>query len=132
VGIVNSASRNYATVQSVLNSSSQINAKLKNTNHFGTLIWQNGSPFEATLIDIPRQVQFKLGDTIITDGKSTIFPEGILIGSIKEYKLADNEDYYELTITLFNDMTNVRHVYVIRNKDAVEIKQLENALENVE
>ncbi|MBT8261821.1 MAG: rod shape-determining protein MreC [Bacteroidia bacterium] len=132
VGIVNSVSANYATVQSVLNSNSQINAKLKNTDHFGTLVWQNGSPFEATLIDIPRQVQFNVGDTIVTDGKSTIFPEGILIGSIKDYKLAFNEDYYELTISLFNDMTNLRHVYVIRNKDAVEIRQLENALENVE
>jgi rod shape-determining protein MreC len=132
VGIVNSVSRNYATVQSVLNSNSQINAKLKNTDHFGTLVWQNVSPFEATLIDIPRQVEFSVGDTIVTDGKSTIFPEGILIGSIKDYKLALNEDYYELTISLFNDMTNVRHVYVIRNKDASEIKQLENALENVE
>jgi rod shape-determining protein MreC len=132
VGIVNSTSGNYATVQSILNTNSQINAKLKNTNHFGTLIWRTESPFEATLIDIPRQVQFKTGDTIVTDGKSTIFPEGILIGSIKEYKLADNQDYFELTISLFNDMTNVRHVYVIRNKDASEIKQLENALENAE
>ncbi len=132
VGIVNSISANYATVQSVLNTNSQINAKLKNTNHFGTLVWRTGSPFEATLIDIPRQVKFNVGDTIVTDGKSTIFPEGILIGSIKDYKLATNEDYYELQILLFNDMTNLRHVYVVGNKDAREIKELENALEDAQ
>jgi rod shape-determining protein MreC len=132
IGIVNSVSSNYATVQSVLNTNSQINAKLKNTNHFGTLVWRTGSPFEATLIDIPRQVQINVGDTIVTDGKSTIFPEGILIGSIKEYKLASNEDYYELQISLFNDMTNLRHVYVVGNKDAAEIRELENALENAQ
>ena len=73
-----------------------------------------------------------MGDTIVTDGKSTIFPEGILIGSIKDYKLATNEDYYELQILLFNDMTNLRHVYVVGNKDAREIRELENALENAQ
>jgi len=132
VGIVNSVSANYATVQSVLNTNSQINAKLKNTNDFGTLKWQADNPFTATLIDIPRQVQFQLGDTIVTDGKSTIFPEGILIGSIADYKLARNQDYYELSIELFNNMTNIGHVYVIENKAAAEIKELENALEDVE
>ena len=132
VGIVNSVSGNYATVQSVLNTNSQINAKLKNTDDFGTLEWQTGSPYIATLIDIPRQVQFQVGDTIVTDGKSTIFPEGILIGSIADYKLATNQDYYELSIELFNNMTNIGHVYVIENKAANEIKELENALEDVE
>ncbi len=132
VGIVNSVSANYATVQSVLNTNSQINAKLKNTNHFGTLIWETGSPYLATLIDIPRQVSVQKGDTIVTDGKSTIFPEGILIGSIEDFKLAANEDYYELSIALFNDMTKIAHVYVIENKAAAEIKKLENALEDVE
>lgn len=132
VGIVNSVSANYATVQSVLNTNSQINAKLKNTNHFGTLIWETGSPYLATLIDIPRQVPVQKGDTIVTDGKSTIFPEGILIGSIEDYKLAANEDYYELSIALFNDMTKIAHVYVIENKAAAEIKKLENALDDVE
>ncbi|MCW5518712.1 rod shape-determining protein MreC [Aureitalea sp. L0-47] len=132
VGIVNSVSANYATVQSVLNTNSQINAKLKNTNDFGTLKWQTGSPYIVTLIDIPRQVQFQLGDTIVTDGKSTIFPEGILIGSIADYKLANNQDYYELSIELFNNMTNIGHVYVIENKAAPEIMELENAVEDVE
>ncbi len=132
VGIVNSVSSNYATVQSLLNTTSQINAKLKNTTHFGTLIWRGENPYEAILIDIPRQVKIAAGDTIVTDGKSTIFPEGILIGAISEYSLAGNEDYYELTIALFNDMTNVRHVYVIENTDAEEILALEKETEDAQ
>lgn len=132
VGIVNSVSANYATVQSVLNTKSQINAKLKNTDHFGTLIWKTNSPYEATLIDIPRQVLLSSGDTVVTDGKSTIFPEGILVGTIKEFELAANKDYYEVTVTLFNDMTNLRHVYIIENKEAAEIILLENAMEDAE
>jgi rod shape-determining protein MreC len=132
VGIVNSVSTNYATVQSVLNTKSQINAKLKNTEHFGTLIWETGSPYEATLIDIPRQVQLIAGDTVVTDGKSTIFPEGILVGTIKTFELASNKDYYDVTVSLLNDMTNLRHVYVIENTDSAEIKLLENAIQDAE
>lgn len=132
VGIVNNVSANYATVQSVLNTKSQINAKLKNTEHFGTLIWETESPYEAILIDIPRQVQLRAGDTVVTDGKSTIFPEGILVGTVKEFELAANKDYFNVTISLLNDMTSLRHVYVIENNDSAEIKILENAIEDAE
>lgn len=132
VGIVNSVSANYATIQSVLNTNSQVNAKLKNTDHFGILKWNTGSPYEAQLVDIPKQVNLKQGDSIVTDGKSTIFPEGIMIGTIKEINLDSNEDYYLLTIALSADMTNVRHVYVIENSDKAEILELENELEDAE
>ncbi len=132
VGIVNSISSHYATVQSLLNTTSQINAKLKNTEHFGSLIWRGENPYEATLIEIPRQVKLAVGDTIVTGGKSTIFPEDIPIGAISNHNLASNEDYYELTITLFNDMTSIRHVYVIENTDAEEILLLEKETEDAE
>ncbi|NNE78007.1 MAG: rod shape-determining protein MreC, partial [Pricia sp.] len=39
LGIVENTSNNYATVQSILNEKSNINAKIKNTDHFGSLVW---------------------------------------------------------------------------------------------
>ncbi|MDX1462629.1 MAG: rod shape-determining protein MreC [Marinirhabdus sp.] len=122
VGIVNKVSDKYASVQSILNTNSKINAKLKNSFHFGSLVWDTQNPNEAKLIDIPRQAPVVVGDTIVTDGKSTIFPRGILIGTIKEFNLSNNQDYYDVTVTLFNDMTNLHHVYIIENveRDAIE------------
>jgi len=127
VGIINNVSNKYATIQSILNTRSQINARLKNSNHFGSLVWDTKEPNVVQLIDVNRLAPVKIGDTIITDGKSTIFPEGILIGTIKEFKLGQN-DSYDLDIQLFNDMTNLEHVYIIENKDAKEIKMLEKNL----
>ena len=124
VGIVNNVSKNYATVQSILNTNSQINARLKNSNHFGSLIWNTKMPNIVQLIDVNRLAPVKMGDTIITDGKSTIFPEGLLIGTIQNYELGEN-DSYNLDVQLFNDMTNLKHVYVIENNHAQEIKLLE-------
>ena len=132
VGIVNNVSANYATVQSVLNTKSQINAKLKKSNQFGTLLWDAQRPDIVQLIDIPRIADVRLGDTITTGGRSTIFPEGILIGSVKNFKLDKGDNYYDISVELFNDMTNLRHVYVIENKAAKEIKQLESEGDDAE
>ncbi|HLT54341.1 MAG TPA: rod shape-determining protein MreC [Flavobacteriaceae bacterium] len=126
VGIVDNSSRKYARVMSVLNTNSRINAQLKKTNHFGTLTW-NGKSFETVqLIDIPKQAPVKPGDTIVTGGLSTIFPKGILIGSVQDFALDETGNYYIVEVKLFNDMTNLGHVHVIENKDAKEINALDN------
>ena len=124
VGIINNVSENYATVQSLLNTKSQINARLKNSNHFGSLKWNTKATNIVQLIDVNRMAPLKVGDTIITDGKSTIFPEGLPIGTIKTYELGEN-DNYNIDIQLFNDMTSLKYVYLITNNHAREIKELE-------
>ncbi|WP_299527672.1 rod shape-determining protein MreC, partial [uncultured Lutibacter sp.] len=43
IGVIKNVSSNYSTVLSILNSSSKINVRLKNSNHFGTLIWDGKS-----------------------------------------------------------------------------------------
>ncbi len=132
VGIIDNVSKNYATVQSILNTKSQINAKLKSSNHFGTLIWNTINSNIVQLIDVPRLAPVVLGDTITTGGKSTIFPKGILIGTIKYFSLSDDENYYNINIQLFNDMTNLEYVYVIENIDIQEIMSIEKGVENEE
>jgi len=132
IGIINKVSNKYASVQSILNTNSQINAKLKKSNHFGSLTWNTKNPNEAQLIDIPRQAPVVVGDTIVTDGKSTIFPRGILIGTVKEFDLGNNQDYYDMTISLFNDMTDLNQVYIIKNKEKEAIKEIEQLTQDAE
>ena len=87
--------------------------------------------YSKKLLWLKLKLKLKLeqakGDTIVTGGKSTIFPEGIGIGTIKDFKLDASENYYTITISLFNDMTNLGYVYVIENLDKNEIKTLEQA-----
>lgn len=56
LGIVENTSNKFATVQSILNVNSNINAKLKNTNHFGSLVWNEQTYNVVQLIDIPKLV----------------------------------------------------------------------------
>ena len=126
VGIIDNTSKKYARVMSVLNTNIRVNAQLKKTNHFGTLKWNGKSPEYAQLVDLPKQAPVNVGDTIITGGLSTIFPKGIPIGVISAFKIDATENYFEIDIKLFNDMTNVGHVYIIENLDTEEISTLNN------
>ena len=126
VGIVENVSPNYSTVISILNSNSRINAQLKNSNHFGTLVWNGNNPNVVQLTDVPAIATVKKGDTIITGGRSLIFPKGIPIGSIANYQLDQSESYYTIDIELFNDMTNIGYVYIIENTAQAEIRKLQN------
>ncbi|MDU8885748.1 rod shape-determining protein MreC [Yeosuana sp. MJ-SS3] len=128
IGIIDNVSKKYATVISVLNSSISISAKLKKTNHFGSLAWDSKSHEFIQLIDIPKIAPVEIGDTIVTSGRSTIFPRGIQIGVVNDFKLDAAENYYNINIKLFNDMTNIEHVYVIKNIDAEEIDNLLNGI----
>ena len=132
VGIVSHTSNKFSSVQSILNSNSQVAAKFKKSNHFGSLVWNGKDPNVVQLKEIPRIAPVALGDTIVTDGRSTIFPEGVLIGTVKDFQIEEVGDYYILNIKLFTDMTSLKHVYLIARNDAQEIRQLEKEANNVE
>ena len=126
LGIVENTSANYSTVQSILSEKSNINAKIKNSNHFGSLVWENTTDYNVVqLIDIPRLVPLTIGDTIVTGAMSSIFPENIPIGTIKRFDLDNSKSFYFIDVELFNDMTNIGNVYIIRNLNRKEVLELE-------
>lgn len=124
LGITDNTSKNYTRVQSILNRNSNINARLKNSFYFGTLTWDSKDYNTVQLLDIPRQAPLKIGDTIETGGKSTIFPEGIPIGTISKINRGNTADN-KVDVKLFNDMTNLGHIYIIKSLDKKEIRNLE-------
>lgn len=130
LGIVENTSNKFATVQSILNENSNINAKIKNTNHFGSLIWDAKTYNVVQLIDIPRLVPLTVGDTIVTGAMSSIFPENIPIGTIKKFDLDISKSFYRIDVDLFNDMTNIKNVYVINNLNRKEVLELEEVSNN--
>lgn len=127
LGIISNTSNNYATVLSILNRKSSINAKIKSTNHMGSLKWDGSSPLYVQIEDVSNFAPVKIGDTIETGGESSIFPKGIGIGSVDSFKTDISGDTYTIQVKLFNDMTNIGTVYIIENRNRAEIKALENS-----
>ncbi|MDG1422749.1 MAG: rod shape-determining protein MreC [Flavobacteriaceae bacterium] len=124
LGITENVLHNYSRVRSILNKNSKINAKLKNSNYFGTLTW-DGFDYNITqLLDIPRQAVLKVGDTITTGGMSSIFPEGIPIGRVDN--IVNGASIKRIiNIQLFNDMSSLKNIYVVKDFDKQQLMNLE-------
>ncbi|RZN82410.1 MAG: rod shape-determining protein MreC [Winogradskyella sp.] len=125
VGIIDNTSNKFSTVLSILSKKSRINAKLKSSNQSGSLKWNGASPYIAQLEDVSKFAKVSVGDTIVTGGQSAIFPKGIGIGRIEEFTTDASGDTYTIQVRLFNDMTTLQHVYIIKNNDAEELEILE-------
>ena len=125
IGVVSSVSENYSSVVSILNIDLNINAKFKKNNAFGSLNWNGTNTNKVTLNNIPIINKVEMGDSILTGGMSTYFPEGIFIGLVSGYKIIQDNGYYEIDVTLNNRVANEINVFVIRNIHQKEIKSLE-------
>ncbi|PIF30078.1 rod shape-determining protein MreC [Flavobacterium sp. 9] len=121
VGVIDKVSPNFAKLASILNNKSLINAKIKNSNLIGTISWNGKSTGFVQLSDITRGVSIKKGDTIVTGGLSEIFPENIDIGTID--KMETSNSSFMIHVKLFNDMTNLGYVYIIKSKKTQETLQ---------
>ncbi|MCW1952635.1 MAG: rod shape-determining protein MreC, partial [Flavobacteriia bacterium] len=126
VGIITHSGSNFSRVQSVLNSRSRINAKIKGSDFFGGLVWNGISPNKAQLIDVPNLAPISIGDTIVTGGMSIIFPDQLPIGTIENFELTEAQDDYLINVNLFNNMQNIGRVYVIQNQLKKDIESIEN------
>lgn len=125
VGIVKDVSPNFCSVISVLHKESKISAKVAKYGQIGTVVWNGGNYKFGDLIDIPTHVKPTLGDTIITSGYSTSFPEGILIGTISDYKIEKGDNFYTITIRFATDFNSIAYANIVRNLTKDEQDKLE-------
>jgi rod shape-determining protein MreC len=127
VGIVLESSRNFSTVIPVINRDFRLSVKLKSNNYAGILQWEGGSPRHAVLNEIPFHVNLTLGDTIVTSGFSSIFPEGMMVGILESY-LPEKGNFYVIRVKLSTDFQSLFHVNIIRNYTKEEQLILEEGI----
>lgn len=129
VGIIEKTSKNFSTVISILHTKNPLNGKIKNSEHFGSIVWDGKSTGYVQLIDVPKLATLKKGDTIVTGAQSAIFPENIPIGKIDQIFEEKATNKFVINVRLFNDMTSLGYVYIIENKKKIEKQNLEAATE---
>jgi len=126
VGIVFGTSANYASVMPLIHPEFKISVKLEKNDFFGSLYWDEVDNGLANLSEIPGYVDVQVGDVVITSGFSAIFPEGIPVGTVKEFSKNESTKFYHITIDLFTDFNNLSYVYVIENVNKEEQLQFNN------
>lgn len=128
VGVTYLVSDHYSIVIPVLNSrSSRISCAIRGYGYFGVLRWYGGDAGHAYVEDIPRHARFKRGDWVETNGYSSIFPAGILVGQIVEVYNSRDGLSYKLKVRLSTDFGNLRDVVVISDQSIGERMRLMQA-----
>ncbi len=125
VGIVNVVGDHTARLISVLNPYLRLSCKVKGQAQVGSLVWDGRDPGEAILQELPKHARFNKGDTIITSGFSSVFPEGVPVGTIIAGERDHEDNFYTLRVKLFTDFSTLSTVRVIRDKMKDELSAVE-------
>lgn len=130
IGIVSDVSPHFATVTSLLNSSTRISAKVLPVNQLGTIAWHFGDPSCVYLEDIPEHININVGDSVYTSGYSDIFPNNVLIGVVCEKSKTSASSFLSLKVKLTTDFNHINTVYLVRNLYKEELEGLKSKMGN--
>ncbi len=125
VGKVKSVSNHFSVLISLLNVDNQVSVVNKRTGHFGTVQWSGIDPLSIDLKYIPRHAIPAVGDSIVTSGYNTIFPQGMFVGRIKEFNLNEHDPFFDIKVELGTDFTKLAFVEVIKSHLKLERDSLE-------
>jgi rod shape-determining protein MreC len=125
VGLVTNVTDHYSSGPSLLNKRWRVSAKIKKNAYFGSLSWDGTDYQYAQLNEIPFHVELAKGDTIITSGYSSIFPEGILLGVIDDFNHNSGANFYQIKIKLSSNFKTISNVELVKNKHIKEQEKLE-------
>lgn len=124
VGVTYLVSDHYTVLIPVLNTSSRISCAIRSHNYFGVLRWDGKDAGVAYLEDIPRHARFKRGDWVETNGYSSIFPPGVLVGKIETVYNSSDGLSYRVKVRLSTDFGRLRDVVVINDPTVAERARL--------
>ncbi|MBD5236767.1 MAG: rod shape-determining protein MreC [Bacteroidales bacterium] len=123
-GIVNVTGPHMSRIISLLNEDQHFSVKLKDTEFVGSLTWKGGDPTIAYAEELPRHATYEIGDTIVTSGYSTTFPEGIPVGMVLARVKSGDDSFFTLKVKLASDFRSLSTVRVIKDIYKTEIDSL--------
>lgn len=124
VGIVNVAGPHMSRVISLLNETQHFSVKIKGTSFIGSMVWKGSDATIGYVEEIPRHARYSIGDTIVTSGYSTTFPEGIPVGVILNRVRSQDDSFFTFKVRLTSDFNALSAVRVIKDIYKNEIDSL--------
>ena len=112
--VIEKVSNRYARVLPLINTNLRISAKIKKNGYYGSLQWDGDDYRYSYLNDIPFHVDTEVGDTIVTSGFSSIFPEGEMIGFVESVN-KETANFLTIKVKLATDFKRISDVYIIAN-----------------
>ena len=129
VGVIRDASDHHAIGLSLLNVKLKVNAKVSSSGYVGVVNWDGVNRNAIQLKDIPYHVKIKIGDTIVTNSYSQLFPPDIPIGYVTQANRIPGTNYWEIELKPAVDFKKLGTVYSVRNHFRNEVDTLINDME---
>ncbi len=125
VGVVETAGDKYAKVIPLINKQLYLNCKPSPySDYVGTLSW-DGNDLEHTLLtNLPKHAPYNIGDSVVTSGNSSLFPEGIFVGIIEGEGVSPNDNFRALKVKLGVPFSTLKYVYVVQNYERPDVVAL--------
>jgi rod shape-determining protein MreC len=123
-GIVIGVSKHYSLIMPLLHHNAMLSARIKKYGLLVNVLWETGDYRYGKIIDIPSHINLQKGDTIVTSGLSSVFPENIPVGIVESYEQNTKNDFSEATIRFSTDYKNLMDVYIIENLFKPELQEL--------
>ena len=125
VGIVSTVNDHFSVIIPLLNPKSQLSCKVLGSTYFGALIWKGRDIRFANLEKLPRHVEFQKGDTIVTSGYSSVFPAGLIVGTVADFEKQHDDNFFSLEVELATDFQALNNVRIIKNYNQAEQRRVE-------
>lgn len=124
VGKVSFCSAHYSIVTSILHSQFMVSTRLVRSNEIGPAKWSGKDPSVVDLMDISRYKKVVRGDSAVTSNLNSVFPPGIMVGTVKDIAIRQDQTFFDIELELATDFPNLTYVYVVQNLLQNEKNQL--------
>ena len=87
-------------------------------------MWAGGAPNLVDFEDIPLEAKLQLGDTVVTDARSAIFPAGWPIGMVVDVRTDSSTFTQRATLRIWGGVSRQQAAYIVKNILAEEQRTL--------
>ncbi|HET7898341.1 MAG TPA: rod shape-determining protein MreC, partial [Flavisolibacter sp.] len=115
IGVVVNVSPNFSQVMSLLHVQSSVSAAHQRSGTLGKVEWDGKDPHILLLKGVPRSVDVKIGDSVVTSRYSYNFPPNYLIGRIAKITADPATGYYLLQVRTAVNFSTLQQVFVVEN-----------------
>jgi rod shape-determining protein MreC len=123
-GIVIAVSEHYSLAMSMLNKKINISARIKGKKIIGTMTWDGEDIRYGSLKFVPQHFHLNRGDSVVTSGYSTFFPDGMMIGWVESVSSKNPDGFHNIKVRLSTDFNKLDYLYLLQFEDQNEIDSL--------
>lgn len=129
VGIISTVNEHFSLVLPLVNTQTSISCRFANNSQVGPLRWDGMDVQHTYMQNVPRHSEVHVGDTIVTSGLTTAFPEGLVVGFVDEAVLHETDAFYQVRVRFATDFAQTGYVQIICNEKMREQEELEATIE---